>query len=82
MIVLIKSNIIGKWYDIVRLTLKLILLDLKLRKKSLVLTYSSMLIVKANIKLIAIIVYFRSTDSTESGIQRNFKSSLNSLNHG
>ena len=82
MIVLIKSNIIGKWYDVIRLTLKLILLDLKLRKKSLVLTYSSMLIVKANTKLIAIIVHFRSTDSTEGGIQRNLKSSLNSLNHG
>ena len=72
-IVLIKSNTIERWYSIVRLSLKLILLDLKLRKKSLILTHSSILhssvlTVKKNTKPITRTVYFKSTDSIESGI--------------
>jgi len=66
--VLIKSNIIERWYNVIRLTLKLTLLDLKPRKKSLVLTLLSILIVKADTKQIATFVYSRSIDSTESGI--------------
>jgi len=77
-IVFIKLNTIERWYGIVRLTLKLILLESKLRKESLVLTHSSMLIAKVNTKLIATIVYSGSTDSTESSMQRNFKSSKKS----
>jgi len=67
-----------RWYGVVRLTLKLILLDSKLRKESLVLTHSSVLIAKVNIKLIATIVYSGSTDLTESSMQRNLKSSKKS----
>ena len=73
-----KLNTIERWYGVVRLTLKLILLDSKLRKESLALTHSSVLIAKINIKLIATIVYSGSTDLTESSMQRNLKSSKKS----
>ena len=73
-IVFIKLNITERWCGIIRLTLKLILLDSKPRKESLVLTLSSALIVKANTKQIVIFVYSRSINSTENGVQRNLKS--------
>jgi len=60
------------WYY--KTNLKLILLDSKPRKESLVLTLSSALIVKANTKQIVIFVYSRSIISTENDIQRNLKS--------
>jgi len=69
--VLIKLNIIERLCGVVRLTLELTLLNLKSRKKSLVLTPSSILIIKTNTKQIAT---FISIDLTENGIQRNLKS--------
>jgi len=54
------------WYY--KTNLKLILLDSKPRKESLVLTLSSALIVKANTKQIVIFVYSRSIISTENDI--------------
>ena len=47
--VLIKLNTIGKWYDVVRLMIKLTFLGLKPRKKNYVLIYSNISIAKANI---------------------------------
>jgi len=67
-IVPIKLNITGKWYGVIRQILTLIHLDLKQRKKNLVLTYLSISIAKRNIKQIAIAVLSGDIDSTESGM--------------
>jgi len=67
-IVPIKLNITGKWYGAVRQILILIHLDLKQRKKNLVLTYLSTSITKRNIRQIAIAVLSGNIDLTESGM--------------
>ena len=67
-IVPIKLNITEKWYGVVQQILTLIHLDLKQRKKNLVLTYLSTSIPKGNIRQIAIAILSRNTDSTESGM--------------
>ena len=67
-IVSIKLNITGKWYGAVRQILTLIHLDLKQRKKNLVLTYLSISIAKRNIRQIAIAVLSGNTDSIESSM--------------
>ena len=67
-IVPIKLNITGKYYGAVRQILTLIHLDLKQRKKNLILTYLSISIVKRNIRQIAIAVLFGNTNSIESGM--------------
>ena len=67
-IVPIKLNITGKWYSTIRQILTLIYLDLKQRKKNLVLTYLSISIAKGNIRQIVIAVLSENIDSTESSM--------------
>ena len=67
-IVLINLNITEKWHSIVRLTLKQILLDLKLKIEDLVLTHLSISIVRVNIRQIAIATLSRNTNSIESSM--------------
>jgi len=67
-IVPIKLNITGKWYGTIRQILILIHLDLKQRKKNLVLTYLSISIANGNIRQIVIAVLSENIDSTESSM--------------
>ena len=60
------------WYC--KANFKIFLLDLKLRKKNLILIHSSILIAKANTRQILIVVHSGSIDSTKSSILRSLKS--------
>ena len=53
---------------------KIFLLNLKLRKKNLILIHLSILIAKANTRQILIVVHFRSIDLTRSSTLRSLKS--------
>ena len=72
--IIIKSSITKRWHDIIRPTLKQILLDSKPRKENLVLTHSSILIARVNIRQIATVVHSKSINSTESDMLRSLKS--------
>jgi len=74
-IVLIRLITTRKWHGIVRPISKLTLLGSKPRKENYTLIYSSVLTIKTNTKQIATTVLSGNTDSTESSIQRNLKSS-------
>jgi len=63
------------WYDVVKLTSKLILLDLKLQKKNLVHIVSNVSTVKVVIKWIVTFAHSGNTDSIITSITEKLKSS-------